>query len=278
MLGNLRFINDEYNRKYFRDGFLTAPFLKPEEIDLINNVFHRHFHFANMPSIYDTIAETPPETIEAVNLELNAICETILKKLLINYRIVGSIFFIKKPGEDTYKEFHIDPSMTKEGYNNIGIWIPLCDIDEQTGRMCLLKHSHQFLPPYYSTSMPYPYREVEHIIAPHVICFTQHAGEALFFNNSMLHCTQKNTSGKIRIAVIIKLIDENAPLVTPYYDAEEEPDKQVSIYQHNYDFFVKCNFRNASPPEQSKFLGYLPGLPKIFNEAEIKRLIEEHIE
>lgn len=168
---------------------------------------------------------------------------------------------------------HIDPSMTEEGFNHIGVWIPLCDVDENTGRMCLLPDSEKWLPPFSTNSMPYAYQHVEHLLEPKLSCLDMKAGEALFFNNSMLHCTQKNNSGKTRLAVIIKLIDKDAPLSTVYYNPAAPENEKVSLYQHSYNFFIDALFRTSTPPTSSKFIKFIPNLPHIFKEDEIAKLI-----
>lgn len=276
MKGNFSFKTPEHNTSYFESGHVVMPLLNTEQIAKMQQVFEEHFNPAELPQVYDTIATEKTDTIEVVNDAINKVCADLLEKVALNYRIAGSIFIMKKSGDDSYKGVHLDASMTMEGYNNLGIWIPLCDVDEQVGRLCLLNNSHRFMPPYNTPSMPCPYSQVEHIVEPHLTCFDMKAGEALFFNNSMLHCTQKNTSGKTRVSVIIKLIDANAPMVTAYYNPQEIAGKQVKLYQHDYDFFIKGKFRQPEPPASSKFLGYVADLPKTFTKEEVTSLIQQY--
>lgn len=275
MKGNLKFTSEVVSKNYFDKGYVITSLLNQDLVKRLETIFYNNFDVQSLPQVYDTIAATDVITIQKVNDEVNEICQTVLAQTFSNYRIVGSIFFLKKSGEDSYKGMHLDATMTLDGFNNIGVWIPLCDIDEYTGKICLLDNSHRFLPPYHTPSMPCPYSEVETVIEPYLTCLTMKAGDALFFNNSILHCTQKNVSGKTRIAVIIKLIDENAPLVTAYYDENGEIGKKVKLYEHEYDFFITGKFRLPVPPANSRFREYVTELPKSFSADEILSLLEK---
>jgi hypothetical protein len=276
MHGNLKFISEENQMQYEKNGYLTIPLLNTGQVAQLAQIFHRHFNITTVPTVYDTVADTPVDRVRQVHEEINEVCKSALHNLVQNFRIAASIFIIKKSGEDSYKGVHLDASMTAQGYNNVGIWIPLCDIDEQTGRMCLFGNSQHFLPPYSTPSMPNSFEQTEDMVEKHLTCFSMKKGEALFFNNNMIHCTQKNTSGKTRIAAVIKLLDENAPLVTAYYDSTAAKDEMVSLYQHEEAFFLPAAFKSQKPPINSRFIGYVPGLPKIFSETELANLIEQY--
>jgi len=242
----------------------------------LGEIFSKHFDIELFPKVYDTIAFTETGLIKQVNEEINSECLKELKKILKGFKIVASIFFIKKPGEDSHLSLHIDTSLTIEPYNAMGIWIPLCDIDEATGRFCLLENSNYFLPPYNTPSMPCPYSQVEDMLNPYLRCISMKAGDALIMDNSIVHCTQKNISQKTRIAVVIKIIDQSAPLVTTYYDESAEDGRKVKLYKQDEDFFTTENFRLPTPPASAEFMSYVPGLPKLFQKEEILGLIDKH--
>jgi hypothetical protein len=268
----LQFVESNHQEEYSKKGFVISSLLDSDEIKNLEGIFHHHFNIDELPSVYDTVATTPAETIRKVDDEIIKICLPKLQNVIKDFHWVGSIFFIKKSDPESQRGMHIDPSMTDEGFNHIGVWIPLCDIDENNGRICLLSGSEKWLPPFSTPSMPYAYKDVEHLLEPKLSCLDMKAGEALFFNNSMLHCTQKNNSGKTRLAVIIKLIDKDAPLSTVYYNPEAPENEKVSLYQHSYNFFVDALFRSSTPPANSKFIKFIPNLPRIFKKEEILKL------
>lgn len=268
MNSKITFKNIEHEAAYAAQGYFTTPFLEDNAVASLEQIFHRHFKLDELPSVFDTIATPSGKLIESVYEQINSVCQPFIEKLVSNYFVTGAIFIVKKSGDDSYKELHIDPSMTLEEFNNIGVWIPLCDVDERVGRMCLLPDSQHFLPPFNTPSIPCPYSEIEAVVSPDLVCFNMQKGEALFFNNSMLHCTEKNTSGKTRIAVVFKLVDKNAPVATVYFDPTAERDKQVSVYEQEKNIFVNGNFRSPKPLPSSRFVKFVPNLPKKFTAAD----------
>jgi hypothetical protein len=269
----ITFKHAEAQQSYARQGYVILPFLNDTAVEQLYAVFNRHFSLDTLPEVYDTIATPEESTIKQVYQDIYSVCHPFLEQTVSHYFVAGAIFIVKKSHQESYMGLHIDPSMTLEEYNNIGIWIPLCDVDEQVGRMCLLPQSQYFLPPYNTPSLPCPYSDIEDLVRPDLVCFNMRKGEALFFNNSMLHCTEKNTSVITRIAVVMKLIDESAPLATVYYDPAAEAGKQVSVYEQERNIFTTDKFRSPKPLPGSRFVKYVPELPKEFTAAEYQQLM-----
>ena len=272
----VEFVSSDIQKAYDAHGYAVTPLIDQQKIQQLAGIFSKYFSTDGLPSVYDTIAMTEAETIAKVNEEINQVCSEDLSKLLTGFRIVCSIFFIKKPGADSHLSLHVDTSLTVPPHHAMGIWIPLCDIDETTGRFCVLEKSEHYLPPYNTPSIPYSYNEVESMLDPYLTCLSMRAGDALIMNNSLLHATQKNTSDKTRVAVVIKVVDETAPLVTTYYDETAEPGKKVKLYKQSNDFFTTGKFRSAVPPEGAEFVSYVPELPKVFSKEEILELLEKY--
>ena len=276
-LGNLEFLDEKHQREYLKDGFtLINSLINKSQIEDLKRVFFENFNVDDLSEIANTIAHTPSNVLKRVNEKINEICEGSLCKSLKSFRIVGSIFFIKKNHPDSNLVFHVDPSMTTEQYNNLGVWIPLIDINEETGQFCLLKNGHKLLPPYYTPSFPQAYNNVSDLLEEKSTCLSFNAGDAFVFNNNIVHSTKINKSKQIRIAVVIKLIDKNAPLTTVYYDDTMGENKKVSLYEHHdHDFILSDEFKSSTPPLNSEFKGYLSGLPKVLSRDEFCRLLHE---
>lgn len=276
MVGNLSFLSKKLQEEYDKKGYLTTTLLDQPQIAALEQIFHNYFDLSAIPTVYNTVGDVPVDLMTIVSANINQICANFLDTIVQNYRIVASIFIVKKSDENSHIGAHIDGSMTLEGYHNIGIWIPLCDINDQTGKICILNNSQHYLPPYSTTFMPHPYRQVEDFVEQNLTSFSVKTGEAFFFNNSILHCTKKNISGKVRIAVLVKLIDANAPLVTAYYEETAPSGQKVKLYQHEETFFLPASFKSSVPPASSCFVRYVPELPKIFTEEELIQLQNQH--
>lgn len=264
MSGKKLFFNDpKLQSDYVRNGYVVTNFLEQAKVKALENEFYKIFggKLSQLPSVYDTIATEDVETINKVNEAINRVCAESIHALISNARIVASIFILKKPGNDSFKGLHVDATMTTEEYNNVGVWIPLCAVDENVGRMCLVRGT-QHTVKYNTPSMPCPYHDIETELLKEMICFDMLPGQALFFDNRMLHCTEMNKSSTNRIAVVSKLIDVDAPLVTTYYLPENQQGEKVMLYEHIENIFESDAFRLPTPPSSSKFIGYVNDLPK----------------
>ena len=264
--GNLVFKDSKHQEEYISKGYTIIPLLDNHEVTKLETVFYDNFNVDTLSSVYDTIAIAEVDKIQRINEMINNIIAPKTHAVIAKAQIIASIFILKKSSDDSFLGVHLDPSMTTEDYNNIGVWIPLCQIDKSAGRMCFLPQSQYFIPPFNTSSIPCAYSDIESHLKPEMICLDMQAGDALFFNNSMLHCTEKNTSGRNRIAVVSKLIDENAPLATVYYNPNASEGKQVSLYQHYENIFLNGKFRDSYPPESSNFIKHVPELPIKFDQ------------
>ncbi|MCS6933621.1 MAG: phytanoyl-CoA dioxygenase family protein [Chitinophagales bacterium] len=261
----IRIKNIGNNHQYFSSGATIIPLLNEEQIGKLLRIFYTNFNPDNLPLLYDTIATEPAHHIKKINQEILSVIGEPLSNALENFEIVCSIFIIKKPGNDSYLNFHIDPTMTYRHLNNMALWIPLCDIDEHTGMLCLDLATRNMVD-YYTFTMPCPFAGYEETIRKHSVCFPMKSGEALLFDNRILHCTERNLSTKLRVAVVSKIIDKSAPLVTVYYFKDNPPGKQAALYEHKRNIFLSGEFRLSVPPDDSIFVKYLPHLPLSFSE------------
>lgn len=122
--------------------------------------------------------------------------------------------------------------------------------------------------------MPNAYEAVQATVGKMVTKVDMKAGDALFFDGTMLHGTESNLSDDVRIAAVIKLIPLGAPKVTAYYDESSPVGQQLSLYRHSDEFFIPKAFKSADPPDDSVFLGYIPSMPRRFTDSDLYSMID----
>ncbi|MCS6955796.1 MAG: phytanoyl-CoA dioxygenase family protein [Candidatus Calescibacterium sp.] len=261
------FSDSKKNNEYFSRGYTVLPLLNESQVDELLKIFNQNYSLEKFPSVYNTIVNASEREISFINDSINTIIYPSLTKVIFDFKIVASAFMIKKPEADSYLNFHIDPTMTYKHLNNVALWIPLCDIDETNGLFYLEPYT-KYMIDYYTPSMPSPFFGYEELIRQNSICFKFKKGEALFFDNRILHSTGKNESGTTRVAIVTKLLDAGAPLATPYYEAEKSINRQVSLFEHRRNIFLTGEFRNSTPPPDSVYIEYLDHLPMRYSQEE----------
>jgi hypothetical protein len=267
--GSLKIHSLEHQNSLKTKGFFKTPLLGGKELKELENLFHTLFKEETLPNLFDSITGSPNAEIKKeIHHKVLEICQPFIEKIMIDYFPVIAMFYSKKYGQDTEGGMHIDPSMTIEGYHHIGIWIPLNGADETTGKMCFLKGAHNMVAPYHSLSIKSPFANISEHLKPLMECVSVKPGEAIFFDNNLLHYTQKNVSGKIRIAVIIKLIDGNAPLVSAFCN-KQSVSHTIELYQHSLDYYISDYFQQDQVPIKSKLLEHNVPNPIIFSEEDV---------
>lgn len=275
MKGNLIFKSAEQQARLAGDGYFITPLLSPSEITGLRDLFYSCFKEAELPEVFDSLNGVDAATRKKINDGVFAICNDALSRVIENYKVVVSLYFSKKSGNSSAIGRHVDPSMTLEDYNHIGFWIPLVDVNEETGKFYFLRGSQNYTPPYFALSIPHPYQKVDHLAAEYMHGVKVRAGEAIVFHNRVLHGTASNISGQTRVAVIIKVIDNNAPLVNAWLD-ESNAGSAVELYSLPDDYYVSNDWRKVERPSSAVHIGYLNGAPVQFEEADFENLIKRH--
>lgn len=265
-LGNLSFKKPEYQDIYSRQGYVKAPLFKDEELEKIKAVFKSHISVSKIEGVYDSMDKETPSTISSINESIVKIVEPIFKEHLNNFSIICSVFFVKSPEVNSKVGIHIDPSFTSRQFNQLGIWIPLVEINEQTGSFFLLKNSQKLTSGYYNPSMPSPFQNIEKNLEPLFDEVNLKKGEVLFFHNQMLHYTGPNKSNQERIALIIKIIDENAPLVTAHLDIKAG---KVNVYKHKANVFLNGDYASNTIPKDSEKIGHSNYRSKVYSKEDL---------
>jgi len=200
---------------------------------------------------FDTLTEVPLEARNALSDGIMSVCREGIDGIFGNYRVTVAMFYGKKSGRDTELGLHLDPSMTVDPFHHFGIWIPLIDADEKGGEFCLLPRSTDFAPRYQALSIPSPYSDVYDIVRPRMTCLNVKAGDAVVFHNNLLHYSRPNISGRLRLGVVIKFIDANAPLVIAY-GRNDAHGLSIELIQVSEDYFRSEAFKKSDRPDGRK--------------------------
>ena len=83
------------------------------------------------------------------------------------------------------------------------------------------------------------------------------AGEAIFFDNSLLHFSPVNLSNQIRIATNVFVSHKDAKITICYLDKTQN---KIELFEQEDDFFTKYkqfnNGENLLRPKMGKSIGY----------------------
>ena len=226
------------------NGFVKIPFLQEEELEALRAFYSEMHPDLEPPEKIDGIHMTTwcsdPGYKEKVQQRLAAIYKAPINRIFQDYRALNNVFIVKESGKGTSFKVHQDWNVVDESkFAAVNVWVPLYDVDENTGALWMLKNSHKldrhirgsaYLFPNYS---PF-FDELEKAATSVAL----KAGEAIVFYVNAIHGSPPNLGETPRIASCFSLVPEEAPLHI-YFQKEEGAPLEVHAPEDDFMYQYK---------------------------------------
>ncbi len=195
-----------------------------------------------------------------IHQKIKSILQPTFDNLFRDYRLALGAFVVKYPGPQSEFALHQDGSGVDEfKFSPLNVWIPLQDVGKENGAVALIPHSQKFFSPYRHISFPTPYQNIQSTVRSYLKIIDVKKGEALLFDNRLLHNSVTNISEQPRIVVVCGLIPKDASLITCFKPQNEYFNK-VELIENEDEFLLKypeflenCHIR----PTMGKSLGWV---------------------
>lgn len=219
---------------------------------------------------YNTLDVDNNNIRETVYEELHKIIGEKIKSLLDDYKFIGFNFAIKKAHGSAFHP-HLDDMHVESGKRGINVWIPLVDVKPENGALYIVKKSHLFPIPIRGMGMPFPFKGLERLIDKHATFFSLKVGDALFFDDRVIHGSQANQTSEDRPAIITGLIPkESNPII--YLRHDEQPENSVEMFEAPPELFNHLVV--GKRPVGFKSLGYFEYQPTNISEEEFLNIVK----
>jgi hypothetical protein len=252
------FKSEEEQATFDKEGYVVVRRLIPMPIvEALNALYLKHEKEsqADQHGMSNSSHVRSTEAVLKICQEIELLVTEYVDKHLINYKFFGGGFLVKKSGEDSYFDMHQDRTLVEEPqYCSLNFWMSLDDIGKDRGRLFVLKGSPR-LSPYIRTAPEYSMKlnRVKKV-APHFFTYLDtEAGDVVFFNHALIHGSEKNLSGRSRMAAAMGIYSADAQLSIYYKDSKSPPNKAERYIIDNQVFI---NSRFGRPPEEA-FDGYV---------------------
>lgn len=250
-----------FTEQFQRDGYVIVPFLTPEQIAQLEALYERLYPEGNKGFFTTTFAQNAEHRAE-VNHSIHTICQARMDALFADYKTFFSSFIVKAPGKDSELILHQDMTLVDERvFTGMNIWCPLIDLEGNNGVLQLLPKSHRLFFTYRGSSLPDIYDDVKQEIRQYLEPLPLKAGEAVIFDQSIIHYSPPNLSERQRVVINTFVAHKNAQIRICYHDKEVAPDKvQVFAQEDNfleeYQNFGANIFAKPSIGESLGFVDY----------------------
>lgn len=279
------FTDKEVNDQFYKDGYCKISLLDEEEVALLKEFAYQNLDLAELKNpdfgIYISVAESLDKR-HKIRDYIQEIAVPKLDKHLVNHRINDGSFLIKVPDGTTYTMPHQDWTFVDDKTDDASanVWISLHDLDENQGTLGFIKGSHRFLNFPIGTPKPHvqtPIMGKEKAIFEHLTFVPVKAGDALIFNNKLIHAALPNSGDFIRIAAGIGITPKTSDLF--HYFLNPQNQSELLKLKASEEFFINYNsqellecFDRGQIPNYTSIVDTIPDYTKEYpNEEEIIR-------
>lgn len=264
--------------RFEAEGYVILPLLDQADVDRLSTDITEICPAdlaANCPQNNSYISYFDRDRRQAVSNLAKSVIGPQLAEHLTGYRIMlGGIY--RKNGHAPRTPEHVDPPLIADfADTELNCWCPLADCDEHNGVLQIVPRSHKLLwhpftmnsdsPPYWSQ---FSARLEDKYLKP----LNVRAGEAVIFDNSLLHASCQNQRDEQRLVLISAVIPNDG--VPAFYVDSERPGGGIEIYRAFNEFSYADTIHEKMPPRDTwELLGTLPDRRVQLNEVQFDALL-----
>ncbi len=270
------FKSDEIQHQFEQDGYVVLPFYEPQEIDELSALYHE-LHPKEESGFFPSTFSQDKNYRSIADEQIRRIGSRSIAHHCQDIKVVCGAFIVKNVGEDSGMCVHQDMSLVDESrYTGINIWVPLIDLTIENGALFVLKGSHRMTPTYRGSSISECFAPVMDELLDFLEPVLVKAGQAVIFDQSIIHFSPPNYSDQIRIVTNTYFTHQDAQFRTYYwqpdYGNQVEAFAQDDTFMTNFEQFG-ANIKDR--PKVGQSLGLMPyDFPTIdlhYLEANFKR-------
>ena len=258
--------DDKAQKELLQRGYVKVPFLSAKEVSLLlegleqlhlNNKFNIKNEDDSQPGYYYSILDEDIDYKRKATEYIQKIFAPHVERLFDGYKILTSSFFVKPPQGgflDTHQHF---PVTTNINDISVIIWCPLVDVDESNGTLQVVEGSHKIVPGVLAYGYPPFFSQYSDVIKKCSKPIPAKAGEAIIFDNNLIHWSTENTTHQYRHTAQVLAIPAEKQAVFYYFD-KNLPDK-FEVFEINNEFFIEQILLELleKRPENLNSLGFI---------------------
>lgn len=232
------FKNEQLQDAFEKDGFVIVDFYTKDEIAWLEKLYY-DLHPVEEKGFFPSTFSKDKKYRQMADMEIRKIGMRWMLENLQDFKPMCGSFIVKYPDANSTMCVHQDMTLVDETkYTGINVWCPLVDLTDENGVLQLLKGSHRIIPTYRGATVPCLYGEMkDEEIIPYLTPVYVKAGQAVVFDQSLIHYSAANTSNERRITTNIFVIHKDASIRIAYYNKELHQNK-VELFEEEDSFLT----------------------------------------
>ena len=221
------------------DGFLTVPFLSPDEVNDLR-VAHERLHVYGGQGTHVSMFVPDYAYRKSVDEVIKQAFARSCNALFDDHKMLYANFMMKEPDEHSEFPVHQDWTYVDESkWRSIAVWCPLQDCDEQNGTLQMLKGSHKFITAPRGPFVDWAYQGLEEEIKQKYLTNVPlKAGEAVIWEHRVVHYSPPNVGKETRLAATV-ILTPNKAKTYHYLHRNEQPTNQLDRLTTDTDFYLR---------------------------------------
>jgi ectoine hydroxylase-related dioxygenase (phytanoyl-CoA dioxygenase family) len=222
-------------------------------------------------SILDTNLDYKRKTDALLRSVFDRHVETVLN----GYRIRNCNLYVKPPGTGQFTLHQDWPTIPDLDDTTVTIWCPLGDVVAQNGALQFVVGSHKLLPHVEGPGVPGFFRDFhDSVIEKYLTPIPMKAGEAVIFDEGVIHWSARNGSDRPRIAIAIQCVPGDVPPV--YYFMDPARPDRFELIEADTEFWITSDLRALTVRQPHwKRLGFAPNRNRFLTEPEFAALLRQ---
>ncbi|MDX2000843.1 MAG: phytanoyl-CoA dioxygenase family protein [Chitinophagales bacterium] len=261
------FKDDALQAAMERDGFVVVPFYTNDEVEYLLQQFYE-LHQSDVSGFFSSTFSFDTHYREKANEVIMKVCQRAMEELLLDYKAFCACYLVKASDDNSALCVHQDMSLVDERvFSGFNIWVPLIDLNETNGPLQVLPGSHRIYPTLRGSTIPGIYEETDDYLRKYLKTLYLHAGQAVIFDQSIIHASPNNVSGKLRPVTNTFFTHKDARIRICYY---EKSLNKIELFDEEDSFmteYVNFGYDIHSRPSIGTSLGYVDyDFPKLTKE------------
>jgi hypothetical protein len=220
-----------------KQGFVIVDFLPDSDVKELDRLFDELHPSLPGGGFVSGSYSNDLEYKKKASEHIVSVFSSHYERIFQDYQPFGAAFLYKLPSENSELGIHQDWTIVdEEKYVALNCWIPLTDINEHNGALHVLPGSHYpNNPTLRAPTIPFFFRGNEADMIESAIPIYVKAGQAVILNQSVIHYSPSNRSGKIRKAITAGVKTQDAPMIFHYKAVEDK----VERFEMPEDFLLR---------------------------------------
>ncbi len=230
------FRDEKLQQQLETEGYVIVNFYNEEQVKELEALYHK-LHPVDEKGFFPSTFSNDKNYRVTADAEIRRVGDKWISQNLIDYKVVCGSFIVKAPGEESIMPTHQDMTLVDETkYTGINIWCPLVDLNDENGVLYAIPRSHRIVPTYRGSTIPGLYDDVQKEILDYMQPIYLKAGQAIIFDQSIIHYSPPNVSSGVRITTNIYFTHKDADYRICYWN--KDFGKKVELFEQDDTFMT----------------------------------------